>query len=260
MKRLFDLFSRNRQTKHSEDPLADLDFNPLYKILSYKFRDESLLREALTHRSFSVSRNYPSNQRMEFLGDAVLELVSSHVLYENFPDKEEGPLTEARSALVKGSNLAKIAQKLGLGDFLLLSVDEKSRDGGSNPSILADVYEAISGAIYLDGGYKSAEKFIKKTLLVDLVSAFDDAKTTNHKSRLLEYLQANALGNAKYKVVGQSGPDHAKVFDVEVVLNDESLGRGTGKRLKEAEQKAAEKALQHIENMNKKSAVKADSE
>jgi len=197
---------------------------------------------------------------MEFLGDAVIELVSSHVLYENFPDEEEGPLTEARSALVKGSNLAILAQNLGLGDFLLLSSDEKSRDGGSNPSILADVYEAIAGAIYLDGGYRSAEKFIKNTLLIDLGSAFVDAKSTNHKSRLLEYLQANALGNAKYKVVGQSGPDHAKVFEVEVILNDVSLGRGTGRRLKEAEQNAAEKALQHIENANKKSAVNADSE
>ena len=260
MKRLFDLFSRNRQTKKPVDPLADLDINSLYKILNYKFRDESLIREALTHRSFSVAENYPSNQRMEFLGDAVIELVSSHILYENFPDKEEGPLTEARSALVKGSNLAKLAQKLGLSKFLLLSSDEKLRDGGSNPSILADLYEAISGAIYLDGGYKSAEKFIEKTLLIDLGSAFDDAKTTNYKSRLLEYLQANALGNVKYKVVGQSGPDHAKVFDVEVVLNDEPLGRGTGKRLKEAEQNAAEKALQHIDSLNKKSAVKADSE
>jgi len=260
LKRLFDLFRTNRKTEEPADPLANLDLNSLFKILKYKFKDESLLMEALTHRSYSVSNNYPSNQRLEFLGDAVIELVSSHVLYENFPDKEEGPLTEARAALVKGSSLANLAQKLGLGRFLLLSADEKSRDGGNNPSILADLYEAIAGAIYLDGGPESAEIFIKNTLLLEIGTAFQDAKLTNFKSRLLEYLQANALGNVKYKVVDQKGPDHAKVFEVEVLLNAESLGRGSGKRLKEAEQMAAEKALQYFENLNNKSAVKADSE
>ena len=260
MKRFFDLFRTRRKAKESTDPIADLDLNSLYKIIGYKFNDESLLREALTHRSFSVSRNYPSNQRLEFLGDAVIELVCSHVLYEKFPDKEEGPLTEARASLVKGSSLANLAHKLGLSKFILLSSDEKLRGGGSNPSILADLYESITGAIYLDGEYKSAEKFIKKTLLLDLGSTIQDAKLTNHKSRLLEYLQANALGNVKYKVVGQSGPDHAKVFEVEAILNEESLGNGTGKKLKEAEQKAAEKALQYFDNLNEKSALEADSE
>lgn len=238
----------------------DFDLNVLYNILSYTFTDEKILIEALSHRSFSARHNIPSNQRLEFLGDAVIELVTAHALYKTNSDKEEGPLTEARSSLVKGTNLAKVARKLGLSKYLLLTYEEDLRDGRENPSILADLYEAIAGAIYVDGGIRSTEKFIHATLLSDLDSAFQDAKVSNYKSRLLEYVQANSLQNVKYVVVDQEGPDHAKIFKVEATINGESLGSGSGKKLKEAEQVAAKMALSQLEEQNKNSVSETETE
>ena len=237
---LFNLRHRNRITNIE---FKEADLSSLHKILSYNFNDLSLLKEALTHRSYSVSNNLQSNQRLEFLGDAVIEIVTAHALFDKYPEKGEGPLTEARASLVNGNSLADVSRKLDLGKFILLSPEEDHRGGRENPSILADLYEAISGAIYLDGGYAEAKKFIEVTLLVDLSASFQQAKITNYKSRLLEYAQANALGNIKYMVINQTGPDHAKVFEVEVILNGDSLGHGSGKRLKDAEQKAAQESL-----------------
>lgn len=187
---------------------------------------------------------------MEFLGDAVIELVTAHALYKTDLDKKEGPLTEARAALVNGANLAKVSLKLGLGEYLLLTSEEHLRDGRENRSILTDLYEAIAGAIYLDGGIKAADKFINMTLLDDINSAFQDGKSSNYKSRLLEYAQANSLQNIKYHIVDQEGPDHAKIFRVEASINGEILGSGSGKKLKEAEQMAAKMALSYLENKN----------
>lgn len=253
MQNLFNFLRRKNKSKVLSHLPIEFDLRALYSILSYTFSNEELLIEALTHRSFSAKNNIPSNQRMEFLGDAVIELVTAHALYKSNSDKGEGPLTEARASLVKGTNLANVSRKLGLGKFLLLSSEEHLRDGRENPSILADLYEAIAGAIYLDGGIEATEKFIRATLLNDIDSAFQDAKLTNHKSRLLEYVQANALPSVKYVVVDQEGPDHAKIFKVEAIINGESLGSGSGKKLKEAEQSAARMALSYLDDKNKNS-------
>ena len=258
MKNYFGLFNLRHRSRNTNIEFKEADLGFLRKILSYNFNDLSLLKEALTHRSYSVLNNLPSNQRLEFLGDAVIEIVTAHALFDKYPEKGEGPLTEARAALVNGSSLANVSRKLNLGKFILLSPEEDHRDGRENPSILADLYEAISGAIYIDGGYAEAKKFIEVTLLVDLSASFQQAKLTNHKSRLLEYAQANALGNIRYMVINQTGPDHAKVFEVEVVLNGDSLGHGSGKRLKDAEQKAAQESLALLDISNEKSVQSTD--
>ena len=172
MLKLFSFLKRYSKPNKSAYSEGDVDLNSIYKMLSYKFKNENLLIEALSHRSFSAKHNLPSNQRLEFLGDAVIELVTAHALYKNSSDKGEGPLTEARASLVNGSNLAKVSQDLGLGKFLLLASEEHLRNGRENPSILADLYEAIAGAIYLDGGIQAVENFIRTTLLLDISSAF----------------------------------------------------------------------------------------
>ena len=253
MLNFFSFLRPKKKSKELSHLPIDLDLKALYNILSYTFNNKELLIEALSHRSFSAKYNIMSNQRMEFLGDAVIELVTAHALYRSNTDKEEGPLTEARASLVKGTNLAKVARKLGLGRYLLLTSEEHLRDGRENPSILADVYEAVAGAIYLDGGLRAAETFIHATLLNDINSAFQDAKLTNYKSRLLEYVQANSLPNVKYVIVDQEGPDHAKIFKVEATINGESLGSGLGKKLKEAEQSSAKMALSNLIDNNKNS-------
>ena len=258
MKNYFGLFNLRHRNRNTNIEFKEADLGSLHKILSYNFNDLSLLKEALTHRSYSVSYNLPSNQRLEFLGDAVIEIVTAHALFDKFPEKGEGPLTEARASLVNGSSLANVSRKLDLGKFVLLNPEEDQRGGRENPSILADLYEAISGAIYLDGGYPEAKKFIELTLLVDLSAAFQQAKLTNYKSRLLEYAQANSLGNIIYAVVNQTGPDHAKIFEVEVVLNGDSLGRGSGKRLKDAEQRAAQESLALLDLSNEKPVQSTD--
>jgi len=259
---LLKLFSFLKPKKKSKDLsyLPDLDIKALFNTLSYTFNNKEIVIEALSHRSFSVKQNIPSNQRLEFLGDAVIELVTAHALYKTNSEKEEGPLTEARSSLVKGTNLAKVARKLGLGKFLLLTSEEQHRNGRENPSILADLYEAIAGAIYVDGGIRSAEKFIHSTLLSNIDGACQDATLRNYKSRLLEYVQANSLPNIKYVVVDQKGPDHAKIFKVEATINGKSLGSGSGKKLKEAEQSAAKMALSQLQDENKNSVEETETD
>ena len=258
MRNFFGLFNLRRRSRDKNIEFKDSDLSSLRKILSYNFTDLSFLKEALTHRSYSASNNLPSNQRLEFLGDAVIEIVTAHALFDNYPEKGEGPLTEARASLVNGSSLANVSRKLGLGKYILLSPEEDIRDGRENPSILADLYEAIAGAIYIDGGYAEAKKFIENSLLVDLSTSFQQALLTNYKSRLLEYAQANSLGNIKDAIVNQTGPDHAKIFEVEVVLNGDSLGRGSGKRLKDAEQKAAQESLALLNVTNEKPVQSTD--
>jgi len=256
---LLKFFSFLKSNKISRLP-DDVDLAKIYDILSYRFNNVELLITALSHRSYSAKHDKPSNQRLEFLGDAVIELVTAHALYIDNSTKKEGPLTEARASLVNGINLANVSQNLGLGKYLLLASEEHLRNGRENPSILADLYESIAGAIYLDGGLQAAEKFIHNTLLMDISSAFLDANSTNYKSRLLEYIQANSLTNVKYVVVDQEGPDHAKVFKVEAMISGESFGKGSGKKLKEAEQQAAEMALSNLVDRNENSAFEAESE
>jgi ribonuclease-3 len=208
------------------------------------FLDKDLLTLALTHKSW-VNENpgkRTSNERLEFLGDAILEFVVSKDIYEKFPKEEEGYLTALRANLVNTQNLAEIAKKLNIGMALFLSKGEEEGGGRENSSLLADTVEAIIGAIFLDQGLERVSEFIHVNLLVEIPEKLKEP-LKDPKSRLQEYVQAKGLSTPKYKLMEESGPDHSKKFVMEVIINGESWGRGMGKSKSIAEQEAAEAGL-----------------
>ncbi|MGD0523149.1 MAG: ribonuclease III [Candidatus Microgenomates bacterium] len=208
------------------------------------FNNKDLLTQALTHKSWVNEhvgeRN--SNERLEFLGDAVLEFIISQELYREFPDKPEGYLTSLRANLVNTENLANLAKKLNLGTYLYLAKGEEETGGRTNPSLLADTVEAIIGALFLDQGINPAYTFIKENLVSEIPEKM--AKPLKDpKSRLQEYAQAKGLSTPKYRVLEELGPDHDKKFTVEVFVHNQVWGKGTGKSKNSAEQEAAASAL-----------------
>jgi ribonuclease-3 len=212
--------------------------------LKESFEDKDLFDQALTHRSWVNEHKgvRASNERMEFLGDAILEYVVSKEIFEAFPKKEEGYLTALRANLVNTSSLAEVANKLTLGPKLFLSKGEEEGGGRSNPSLLADTVEAVIGAIFIDRGLSAAEKFIQENILVNAREKAEKP-LKDAKSRLQEMVQAKGFGAPKYQVVEESGPDHDKKFIVEVLVNGKPWGRGEGKNKSVAEQDAACKVL-----------------
>lgn len=217
------------------------------KTLGGKIKNKDLLARALTHKSWVNEHKNKrlSNERLEFLGDAVLELVVSQALFEQFPDKEEGYLTALRANLVNTTNLAEIAKKLGVGQILYLSKGEEEGGGRENPSLLADTMEAIIGAFYIDQGYEEVSKFVEENLLKDVPEKVKKP-LKDAKSRLQEEVQAKGMPAPRYKVVKETGPDHAKNFVLEVSVNGKVLGVGKGNNKSIAEQKAAERALKAL--------------
>jgi ribonuclease III len=217
--------------------------------LAYAFRDEGLLRLALTHPSVAHETNMPSphNQRLEFLGDAVLQLVLTGELYEKFPEFDEGPLTKARAKLVNRRTLAEHARSLGLGAHLVLSRGEETNGGRERASTLADAYEALLGAIFLDGGFAAAREFI----LREFGAAFGKLSVLpiieNPKGELQELLQARSPDAPEYQVVSATGPDHDRVFECTVHHGGVELARGSGKSKKAAESDAAQAALKKLQ-------------
>jgi ribonuclease III len=214
-----------------------------------RFKDSSTLEQALTHRSFlGCNGGDPcrSNERLEFLGDAVLELVVIEYLYRIFPLDREGELTKKKSLLVSKSVLANQAEGMGLGEFILLSESERDSGGRERASILADGFEAVVGAIYLDRGIAIARHFIHEQLLHTASAILEDKAHLNFKSLLQEHVQARHKTHPRYRVVTELGPDHMKLFTVEVSVRGNLLGRGQGRNKKEAEQSAAGDALQRI--------------
>lgn len=214
------------------------------KIAKY-FKNKNLLEQALTHKSWvnEHKKLRESNERLEFLGDAVLEFIVSKELYLKLPDKEEGYLTALRANLVNTVNLAKVANSLNIGKVLFLSKGEEEGGGRENSSIMADTVEAVIGAIYLDGGIKKAEKFIIEYILNDLEQKIKEP-LKDPKSRLQEVVQAKGLMAPKYKVVSEKGPDHDKKFVIAVIIDKKSYAKGEGKNKGEAEQEAAKGALE----------------
>lgn len=215
---------------------------PLERTIGYRFKDRAFLVGALKHRSalhkLQEDRSY-SNERLEFLGDAVLDLIIAEYFYHLFPTMVEGHLTQLRSVIVSGSSLVGAAKKLGLGDYIILSENEDRAGGRERSSILEDSFEAIIGAIYLDGGMKPAREFIETHLLDNWREIVTRDEFVNFKSLILEHAQANHWPNPEYRLVEESGPDHSKQFVVELILNNESHGIGEGPSKKVAEQKAA---------------------
>jgi ribonuclease-3 len=223
------------------------ELETLQQRLGVAFRDPSLLGEALVHSSYeNENPDSPlrSNERLEFLGDAVLSLVVAEQLYNEFPELDEGKLSQMRAALVRMETLAEAAGKLGLGPFLLLGQGEESGGGRSRPSNLARVLEALIGAIFLDQGLEKARGFALQSLRERWATVTQGANT-DYKSLLQERMQARQQAPPTYHLVETSGPDHARLFTVEVLVEDASLGRGQGTSKKAAEREAARLALEN---------------
>lgn len=213
--------------------------------LNVKFREKGLLKQALIHRSYlneNPREELDHNERLEFLGDAVLELAVTEYLYIKYPNPE-GELTSWRAALVNTQSLASVAEGLGLNNFLYLSKGEAKDTGRARQAILANTMEAIIGALYLDQGYSSAQSFIEKNILSKLQEIIDKKLYRDAKSLFQEAAQERVGVTPTYKVVSETGPDHAKNFIVSVYLNKESVAEGEGKSKQEAEQAAAQAAL-----------------
>ena len=215
----------------------------LEKRINYTFKDFSLLRRAMMHSSYINEKHlqkYECNERLEFLGDAVLELVSSEFLFLDMPEEPEGKLTKTRASMVCEPALAYCARDIELGSYLLLGKGEDATGGRERDSVTSDAMEALIGAIYLDGGFTNAKEFIHKFILSDLENKklFYDSKTI-----LQEIVQADMQGIITYNLIGEEGPDHAKTFTVNVLVDDEVYGTGSGRTKKAAEQQAAYKAI-----------------
>jgi len=224
------------------------DFAALQKRLGYKFRDENLLCLALTHPSVAHESGVATahNQRLEFLGDAVLQLVLTQKLYEQFPSFDEGALTKARAKLVNRSTLAEHARVLDLGANLILSRGEETSGGRERPSALADVFESLFGAIFLDGGFEAAREFILREFAEAFGELGEPSGIENPKGELQELLQSRSPRAPEYQTVSATGPDHDRVFECTVQHEGVELARGRGKSKKAAESDAALAALKKL--------------
>jgi ribonuclease-3 len=222
------------------------DFSTFASRLNLTFNNLDLFIEALTHRSYlNEHREYAGshNERLEFLGDAVLELATTDFLFKKFPAKPEGELTSYRAALVNTVSLAQSAQALGTNEYLLLSKGESKDTGRARDVILADVFEAIIGAIYLDQGFKAAEAFIAENLYGKIDDVIEKRSYQDAKSRFQERAQEKRGKTPAYETLSEEGPDHAKLFTVGVFVGTEEVARGEGQSKQEAEQSAAQAAL-----------------
>lgn len=226
-----------------------MNLDKLEKLISYEFKDKDLLKEALTHRSY-LNENpkwpLPHNERLEFLGDAVLELIITEALFEKFPKEPEGKLTTLRAALVNYQMLFQLSGQINLEKFLLLSRGEAKDAGRARAVILANAMESLIGAIYLDGGFGGAKAFVRQFILPALSDVLQKGLYKDPKSLLQEYLQADAKITPVYKLLSESGPDHKKVFIVGVYVGDKELARGEGLSKQDAEIEAAKKALEKL--------------
>ncbi len=221
----------------------------LQEVIGFPFEDHPLLREALVHRSYlNENPTFPSrdNQRLEFLGDALLDFVAGDYLYRRYPKMREGELTSIRAALVKEETLARFAQILDLGRYLYLGRGEEESGGRERPSLLADAFEALVGALYLDGGLTTAERFILRFLEPETERIVVQGELRDYKSLFQEEAQRRFQATPLYRTIDERGPDHNKVFTVEVLIEEKVYGRGEGTSKQAAEQEAARQALEKI--------------
>lgn len=228
-----------------------LDLSKLEQKIGITFQDQSLFQQAFTHTSYAHEHknrgSYPHNERLEYLGDAVLELIVSEYLFHRFPEMSEGALTRTRARMVCESSLASFAKECHLGQYLRLGKGEEMTGGRTRPSLLADVFEAFIGALYLDQGLEVAKEFLYNQIFPKL----DDQwllQMVDAKSQLQELIQQERLGVPQYQIVDMKGPEHDREFVAEVYLDQRCLGKGSGRTKKEAEQQAATQALLHWKN------------
>jgi len=221
------------------------ELNSLEEKLGYTFRDPALLRLALTHPSIAHEQEMAvqHNQRLEFLGDAVLGLILTRELYDRFPDFGEGPLTKARAQLVNQHTLAEQSRQLGIGEFLIMSRGELTHGGTERPSSLADAYEAVTGAVFLDGGWNAARDFVLRCFRDSFGEFMALPNLSNPKGELQEMLQSKSNQAPHYEIIAASGPDHDRDFECAVFHEGRELGRGKGKSKRTAESAAALAAL-----------------
>lgn len=219
------------------------------KIIEYSFNDKHILSLALTHSSYANEHKlgkFEYNERLEFLGDAVLEFLVSRYIFEKYPELPEGELTKLRASVVCEGSLAKKAVDIHLGDFLYLGKGEELTGGRTRESILADAFEAVIGAVVIDGGIENTEKYVMG-LMTDVISSVRNSfMLMDYKTRLQEEIQKSSKEPVAYAIVKESGPDHGKLFEAEVSHSGSVLGSGTGRSKKEAEQAAAKNALGKI--------------
>lgn len=225
-----------------------MTFDELQQTIGVKFKDVTLLKQAFMHRSYLNEARYikTSNERLEFLGDAVLSFLTSDFLYKEYPDYPEGTLTNIRSSLVKTKSLSEISLQLGLGQLLFLSRGEEESGGRKNSSLLADVFEALLGAIYLDNGIEAARTFLTTYLFPQTKEIIQNRTYIDYKSLLQEIIQQESRVSPTYQVTKSDGPDHNKTFWMNVVAGEVILGSGQGKSKQEAEQQAAANALEKL--------------
>ena len=223
-----------------------MNFSKFEEKIDIKFKDKNLLRQAFTHRSYlneNPSLGLEQNERLEFLGDAVLELAITEYLYEKYPKKTEGEMTALRAALVNAVTLSEAANNLNIDDLMLLSKGEAKSLGKARQYILANAFEALIGAVYLNGGYKETFDFLEKNLFGKIEEVIEKKLWIDAKSLFQEKAQELESVTPAYKVLAESGPDHEKVFTMGVFLGDELIAEGNGASKQEAEQDAARKAL-----------------
>jgi ribonuclease III len=222
------------------------------QLTGYTVKDQEIFTLALLHRSFlqRPGQLEQSNERLEFLGDSVLNLVVAEYLYHTFPHAEEGELTKVRSRLVNRKALAAYAKEIHLMDFIFMSQSAAQSIGKGYDTIIADTYEAVIAGIYLDGGYPEAKRFVERQVLHAIRNGTVVTEDENYKSILLEYAQARGLGVPRYTIAKEEGPDHDRTFTVDVSVNSTKLGTGVGKNKKEAEQAAANEAIEAIKKQH----------
>ncbi len=223
-----------------------MNFEELERSIGYTFNNKELLKKALTHTSYAYERHIESNEKLEFLGDSILEYLSSKYIYNNYNNLKEGEMTKVRAEVVCEDSLYNVAKSHDFSDFILIGKSEANTGGKFKPAILADSIEATIAAIYFDGGLEEAEKFIINNLKDAIEKSTKHVGMKDFKTVLQEKLQENGEVNIKYTVIDEIGPDHDKTFVVKVELNGKKLAEGKGKTKKHAEMNAAEKALQDL--------------
>lgn len=248
---MFEQLRSYFQSDKELPPEQEERIRELEGIIGTSIENPFIYMRALRHRSTLVDDSFTSTdsyERLEFLGDAVLDLIVTEIIFDLFPKKDEGFLTKLRAKLVKGDTLAMYARKLGLYNLMLLGERVKGQGIEHSKSVLADVFEALVGALYLDIGYKSTSNFVRR--VIEKYVDFDQIIGTldNYKSLLLEFAQANSMQIPTYSVISEEGPGHDKTFGVEVYVDGRPMAKGKGKSKKEAEQKAAKKALDILED------------
>ena len=218
----------------------------LERNIGYTFKNKELLKKALTHTSYAYEHGVESNEKLEFLGDSILEFISSIYLFKNYSNLKEGEMTKVRASVVCEKSLYKVAKKHNFSDFLYLGKSERISGGEERPAILADSVEAVIAAIYLDGGIEQAQKFIDANLKDEIEIASKNVGQKDYKTVLQEKLQQNGEVEIKYTILRETGPDHDKTFEAQVECNHKKLAVGEGKSKKQAEMEAARRALENL--------------